>query len=125
MREFETGATRNIDTTKPDFDGFLSPLAIQAFGEYMHKHRVQSDGTLRASDNWQKGIPIDAYRSSLLRHVIQAWTAGRGFEATDYDTGKPVELVDALCAIIFNAQGWLHELLKARNDFDADREGWE
>ena len=124
IREFETGATRNTDDHKPDFDGFLSPLSIQRYGEYMHKHRIQADGTLRASDNWQKGIPTDAYRSSLLRHTIQAWTLGRGYATVDYDNGKPVSLEDALCAIIFNAQGWLHELLEAQ-DFDADREGWQ
>lgn len=145
MREFETGATRNNDQTKPDFDGFLSPHMIQAFGQYMHEHRVQADGTIRDSDNWQKGIPIDAYRKSLLRHVFTAWTLGRGIPAKDHDTGEAAYLIPTLCAVIFNAQGWLHELLKDESvsepstsdlvdrvgeytpgcDFDAEREGWQ
>ena len=41
MRKFETGATRNLDDGKFDFDGFLSPLTLKRFAEYMHKHRKQ------------------------------------------------------------------------------------
>lgn len=113
MRKFDTGATRNVDTNKPDYDGFLSPLVIERFGKYMHEHRIQADGTLRASDNWQKGIPVEAYRKSLNRHHLHAWLLGRGYEAHDHDTGELVGIEDVLCAIIFNAQGWLHEVLTA------------
>ena len=52
MRTFDTGATRDTDSDKLDFDGFLSPLALEAFAEYMHRHRQVADGSLRASDNW-------------------------------------------------------------------------
>jgi len=58
MRTFESGATRDDDGTKLDFDGFLSPQALEAYAKYMHKHRVQSDGKLRASDNWKHGMPL-------------------------------------------------------------------
>lgn len=106
MRTFETGATRDDDTNKPDYRGFLSPFALQEYGEYMLKHQEQADGTMRASDNWKKGIPPDAYASSLIRHVVQFWM--------DYELfGGAHEwppLKDDLCAIIFNAQGLLHEL---------------
>ena len=61
VRVFDTGATRDQDTTKPDFEGFLSPFVIERFGEYMSKHRVQVDGSIRDSDNWQKGIPFCGY----------------------------------------------------------------
>src|SRR5580698_7792736 len=61
FRTFETGATRNLDASKYDYEGFLSPLVMERFGQYMHKHRVQADGSLRDSDNWQKGIPLQAY----------------------------------------------------------------
>ena len=60
MRKFKTGATRDNEDTKIDFEGFYHPLVVERFGEYMHKHRVQADGELRDSDNWQKGIPKDA-----------------------------------------------------------------
>jgi hypothetical protein len=106
VREFNTGATRDSD--KPnDPEGFLSPLVLARFTAYMAKHRVQADGKLRASDNWQKGIPIDVYQKSLIRHVFAAWLTWR--------TGLEDEtLEDSLCAIIFNTQGMLHELLRER-----------
>jgi hypothetical protein len=116
MREFETGATRDTDDDKPDFDGFLSPLVLERFGHYMQKHRYQADGQVRDSDNWQKGIPVDAYRKSLWRHFFQAWKIARGYKASDYTTGEPIDIQEALCATLFNAQGWLHEILKEEGE---------
>ena len=107
IRQFKTGATRDTDLNKPDYEGFLSPLVIQRYGEYMSKHRVQSDGGLRDSDNWQKGIPKDAYMKSLFRHFMDLWSEHRGFEGRDGSE-------EALCAIMFNAMGYLHETLKER-----------
>lgn len=111
MREFESGATRNDDSNKIDYDGFLSPLAVRRFGEYMHKHRVQADGELRDSDNWQKGIPQDKYRKSLFRHFIDFWSMHRGW-IDSTDEGEDMEAL--LCAILFNAQGLLHEIIKEK-----------
>ena len=53
MHHFGTGATRDSDANKLDFEGFLSPPALEAYAEYMHRHRFQADGVVRASDNWQ------------------------------------------------------------------------
>src|SRR5262249_20215749 len=58
-RIFKTGATRDTDTGKLDYEGFLSPLVLKRYAEYMHQHRVMKDGAMRASDNWQRGIPLD------------------------------------------------------------------
>jgi hypothetical protein len=107
IRAFETGATRDTDTAKPDFEGFMSPLVVQRFGEYMHKHRVQADGTMRASDNWQKGMPLAEYIKSGWRHFLDWWLAHRGFPSRE-------GIEDALCGILFNVNGYLHELLKAK-----------
>lgn len=104
MRTFDTGATRDSDTDKLDPEGFLSPVVIERFCEYMHKHRFQADGQMRDSDNWQKGIPRDAYMKSLWRHVLDLWLEHRGFPSRD-------GLEEALCAICFNAMGYLHEVL--------------
>lgn len=112
MREFATGATRNDDTGKLDYDGFLSPLALEAFAKYMHQHRIQADGKLRDSDNWQKGMPIEQYRKSLWRHFFDVWRISRGYDADG------VDLVEALCAVLFNAQGMLHETLKQVHTVD-------
>jgi hypothetical protein len=107
VRKFDTGATRDQDTTKFDYEGFYSPLVMDRFAAYMHKHRHQSDGQLRDSDNWQKGIPFDAYMKSGFRHFMDWWRQHRGHKGQD-------TLEDSLCALIFNAQGYLHELLKKK-----------
>ena len=111
IQKFETGATRNIDDHKFDYEGFLSPLVLERFASYMHRHRLQKDGSLRSSDNWQKGIPLAKYMKSLIRHVFDAWRAHRGGTAIDPDTNEPSSTEELLCAILFNTQGYLHELL--------------
>ena len=104
IRTFDTGATRDTDSGKHDPEGYFSPLVEKRFCEYMTKHRTQSDGTQRASDNWQKGIPKDEYVKSLLRHVQDVRLEHDGYESRE-------GLEDALCGVIFNAQGYLFELL--------------
>jgi hypothetical protein len=107
MREFETGATRDTDAGKLDFEGFLSPEVLVSFAKYMHKHRTQADSKLRSSDNWQKGIPVDAYMKSMWRHFMDVWTLHRGLTP---DSG--VDMEEALCSVLFNVQGMLFELLE-------------
>lgn len=112
MRNFETGATRNSDAGRPDYEGFLSPLVIERFGEYMNSHRKQADGKIRESDNWQKGIPLAAYIKGLFRHFLHLWQRHRGYQVTDPLAAANIE--EDLCAIMFNTQGYLHELLVRR-----------
>jgi hypothetical protein len=116
IRQFTTGATRNLDKSKLDYEGFLSPLALKAFAEYMHSHRQQKDDTFRDSDNWQKGIPHDVYVKSLFRHFFDLWSLHRGGAPISPDSGLQVDQVEALCAMMFNVQGLLHELLKERSN---------
>jgi hypothetical protein len=113
-RKFETGATRSKDDNKPDYEGFISPLVLERYGQYMHGHRTQVDGTIRASDNWQKGIPLGAYAKSLIRHVFQFWKLYRGHPVADWDTKDAVGMEDILCSIIFNSMGYLHEILASK-----------
>ena len=106
-RQFDTGATRDTDVGKYDYEGFYNPLVIERFGQYMNKHRTQSDGNLRDSDNWQKGIPLNAYMKSGFRHFFDWWKQHRGYKGQD-------TLEESLCALIFNAQGYLFEILKKK-----------
>ena len=107
IRKFASGATRDTSIDKYDYEGFYSPIVMERFAEYMHKHRKQSDGSLRASDNWQKGIPIDAYMKSIYRHFIDLWKEHRGYKSKD-------GIEEALCALLFNIQGYLYEYLKTK-----------
>jgi hypothetical protein len=107
MREFDTGATRDTDENKLDYEGFLSPLVLERYAQYMNKNRIQADGKARASDNWQKGIPKDAYMKSAWRHFMEWWTRHRGLPNFCVE--------EAICALLFNAMGYLHEILKSRH----------
>lgn len=109
IRTFTTGASRNAEDGKLDYDGFLSPTVLRRYAEYMHRNRRLADGSLRDSDNWQRGMPEEVYRKSLWRHFVDVWTLHRSGANDD-------ALEDALCAVLFNASGLLHEVLRRRND---------
>ena len=106
-RVFETGAFRDSEDAKLDYEGFLSPLVLQRYAEYMNKHRTMRDGSKRDSDNWQRGIPLSVYMKSAWRHFMALWMNHR-------KTNAPEPLQEALCAILFNIQGYLHEVLRAK-----------
>lgn len=110
MREFESGATRDDDIDKLDFEGFFSPQVLIRYAQYMHKHRTQADGKLRDSDNWQKGIPIQQYIKSKWRHFMDTWMNYR----LGMYVGDTAILEESLCAELFNTMGMLHEILKEK-----------
>ena len=101
-RQFPSGATRDTEEGKLDYSGFLSPAVLERFAQYMNKHRVRGDGSVREANDWKKGMPDDVYLKSLLRHTMDVWKA-------ILEEGTPNEdIEEALCAVIFNAQGILH-----------------
>lgn len=112
IRTFDTGATRDTVTGKLSYVKALSPIVLQRYVQYLDAHRKQPDGSMREFDNWKKGIPEEAYLDGLGRHHIAAWLLAQGYSAED--NHGPVNLEDTLCAIIFGASGWLHELLEKK-----------
>lgn len=125
VRTFESGATRDTDEGKFDYESFLSPLVIERYGEYMHTNRIQADGTLRDGDNWQKGMGLPTFMKSLWRHFHAVWKQHRIMLTyrNESDFGMVVaanpddldDLEDHLCAILFNTSGYLLELLDHRD----------
>jgi len=113
IRKFETGATRDTTKDKLDFEGFISPLVSRRYAQYLHKHRVQSDGTMRDSDNWQKGMSLDVYIKSKIRHGNATHLIHDGFKAYD-EKGSEIDLEESLCAELFNTMGYLFEILKEK-----------
>lgn len=105
IRQFPTGANRNSDEGKFDYEGFLSPQVLQAYGAYMHVNRHLMDGTYRDSDNWQKGIPVSVYIKSGWRHFFDLWKTHRGQEIDEGELG-------AAMGVLFNVMGWVHERIK-------------
>lgn len=80
----------------------------------MHKNRHQADGSLRDGDNWQKGIPFPAYMKSAWRHFMEWWSHHRGHPIKPKSSRDPQDIEEVLCSMIFNASGYLHEVLKAK-----------
>jgi hypothetical protein len=118
LRTFSTGATRDTGEDKHEPWGFTSALVEQRYSEYMHGHRVQSDGNLRPSDNWKKGIPTDVYYHSLSRHIQDLRLIWEGNE----EFSRTPSLIEALCAIKFNVDGLLHELVKEQGSSEEARD---
>jgi hypothetical protein len=59
-------------------------------------------------------MPKEQYMKSMLRHVFDTWLEHRGLQGRD-------EVEESICGIIFNAQGYLHELLKERKYLEKPR----
>ena len=121
MRSFSTGATRDTGEGKLDFEGFLHPLFLEQFAKYMNMHRLQSDGQLRDSDNWQKGIPQDVCMKSMFRHFFEVWKAHR---VGIHCRRSYHDLMAGAMGMMFNIQAYvLHDLQnedKGMVDFDGD-----
>ncbi len=109
IRKFKTGAVRDTNEGKLDFEGFFCPLVMERFAEYMNEHRVQPDGEIRDSDNWQKGIPKEEYMKSAFRHFHAWWKGHRGLETKD-------GIEKDMCGVMFNVMGYMHEILKQKYD---------
>lgn len=110
MRKFKTGATRDSEKNKIDPEGFLSPLVIQAYSEYMNKHRIQADGNVRDSDNWQKLFGeehLNVCMKSAWRHFLDLWMFHRGYKGRD-------TIDDAINGILFNIMAYYYKILKDR-----------
>lgn len=104
IRTFESGATRDTDEGKLDYEGFFSPLVTKRRAEYMHLHRKQSDGTMRDGDNWQKGIPYREALKSFVRHSEDIKLLSRGYDARE-------DIETAICACMFNLESMLLTIL--------------
>ena len=107
IRQFDTGANRDLDEDKLDYEGFYSPIVMKRFAEYMHKNRKLKDGSIRDADNWQNLFGDDhksVCMKSLTRHFMDLWLFHDGYEGRD-------DIEEALCAILFNAQAYLYKIL--------------
>ena len=106
VRTFDSGATRDTDEGKLNYRRFFSSLVLERRAKYMEKHRFQSNGELRDPDNWKNGIPLEAYADSEWRHHWELWN----LIESGVTSGDAVE--ETICALMFNLEGYLYELLK-------------
>lgn len=103
---------RDIDDDKLDFEGFISPIVFEEYAKYMHENRFLKDGTVRASDNWQKHFGKDHYAvcmKSMLRHVFDIWKEHRGMKSRE---GLSKALMGAMFNIIAYADKYFKDEIK-------------
>lgn len=110
MRQFDTGANRDKNDNKINYMGHISPLVTHRYCQYMHECRNLPDGTRRDAENWKLGMPPKVWLESLVRHMedVKLIADGHPHVATTPDMEK------ALCAVLFNAQGLLYQILVDR-----------
>ena len=97
VREFTTGAIRDLDDTKEDYVETISWTAFKRYAQYMTGKKKKY-----GAGNFKKGIPIDSYEQSLLRHVQK-------YIENKYEDGQIEKEEDHLSAMIFNIFGIMHE----------------
>jgi hypothetical protein len=101
VREFESGAVRDTGN-KEDYVETISYLALKRYAEYMTQQAKKY-----GRGNWRKGIPIESYEESLMRHIQK-------YFANKYDDAQLEPEVDHLSACLFNLFGIIHELEKEK-----------
>jgi len=97
MRKFATGAVRDDADGKEMYAETISWTALKRYAQYMTKKREKY-----GAGNFKKGIPIESYEDSLMRHVQK-------YLANKYEDGDTEKDEDHLAAIVFNALGIMHE----------------
>ena len=96
-RTFESGAIRDNDESKEDYIETISWRAMKRYAQYMTGKKKKY-----GSGNFKKGIPIESYEQSLMRHVEK-------YLENKYEGGTVEVNEDHLSAMVFNIFGIMHE----------------
>ena len=94
---FESGAIRDTQEGKLDYVETLSFTALNRYIAYMTGKKIKY-----GSGNFKKGIPIESYEKSLMRHIDK-------YMRNKFENGNDEKNEDHLSAIIFNVFGIMHE----------------
>ena len=97
-REFETGAVRDVQVSKPRPD-LISPYALWRIGVHLAKGAEKY-----GPRNWEKGMPFSVFVASLCRHLVQYMMKDR--------------VEDHLAAICFNVMAIMHFEETGRKELD-------
>lgn len=97
---FDTGAIRDSQDGKEDYIETISWTAFRRYAQYMTGKKKKY-----GAGNFKKGIPVDSYEASLVRHVQK-------YLANKYENQGIEKEEDHLSAILFNVFGIMHEELK-------------
>lgn len=97
ITKFKSGAIRDTQSNKEDYIETISWTAFKRYAQYMTGKKSKY-----GAGNFKKGIPIESYEKSLVRHLQK-------YLANKYEGGQIEKDEDHLSAIVFNAFGIMHE----------------
>ena len=97
MRTFSTGSIRDDDTNKEDYIETISWRALKRYAQYMTPKKKKY-----GAGNFKKGIPIESYEQSLVRHLQK-------YLENKYEGGTVEREEDHLSGMVFNIFGLMHE----------------
>lgn len=107
IRKFTTGAIRDNDDKKEDYIETISWTAFKRYAQYMTGKKSKY-----GSGNFKKGIPIESYEQSLVRHLQK-------YLENKYEDGNVETLEDHLSAMVFNIFGIMHEEGRIQKEADS------
>lgn len=97
IRKFDSGAVRDSDKNKESYVETISWVAFRRYSQYMTGKKNKY-----GAGNFKKGIPIESYEESLVRHLVK-------YLSNKYENEDLEKNEDHLSAIIFNTFGIMHE----------------
>lgn len=100
--QFASGAIRDSQVGKADYIETIPWIAMERYAQYMTGKKSKY-----GSGNFKKGIDIESYEKSMVRHVQK-------YLANKYEGGTVEKEEDHISAIIFNALGILYEEERAK-----------
>ena len=95
---YPSGATRDSEEGKLDYQGALSIEVLDSFVQYMDRHREMSPGSFRGMGNWKQGMPWARLMRSLTRHHFAVWR-------------NDGQKLDDLHAVLFNTMALIYQQL--------------
>ncbi len=104
VRTFASGAIRDVDDQKEDYIETISWRAFRRYAKYMTGKKSKY-----GAGNFKKGIPIESYEQSLVRHLDK-------YIENKHEGANLEKDCDHLSAMVFNIFGIMHE----EGDFKVD-----
>lgn len=96
VTKFKSGAIRDTQEGKVDFVETISFTAHHRYAKYMTGKKAKY-----GTGNFKKGIPIESYEQSLLRHIDK-------YFRNKYENGGDEPDEDHVAAMRFNVDGIMH-----------------
>ena len=97
IRTFKSGAVRDSENDKEDYVETLAWRSLKRYAKYMTSKKSKY-----GRGNFKKGIDIESYERSLVRHLQK-------YFENKYEQGQVEKNEDHLSGMVFNIFGIMYE----------------